>query len=553
VRTFEKRLRLVVLAFGVVIGAAALQALRVGVLDSSALTKAAATQQSQTAQVPAPRGDISDRNGMELAVSEPAVNVIADPMIISNPVALASKLAPLLGQDPQAILPKLSDRSRGFVYVARRVPASAGARIRSLRVNGLSFEASMLRAYPRGQQAGQLIGFVGNEGNGLSGLEYAYNSILRGTDGERTILSDGHGAAIQVSDRRQVKPGNGIRLTIDAAVQDQVERVLDGVGKTYQPKGATAIAMDPRDGSILAMANWPPVNANDVGSANPYAQMNRATGFVYEPGSTFKAITISGAVNDHTVTPNTVFDLPVELQVGDKTIHDAEDRGPESLPVSKILSQSSNVGAAKIGIKEGRSRFDHWVRTFGFAKPTHSGLPGEERGLVLHPAQYSAATLGNMSMGQGIGVTPLQMVQAYAAIANGGILHRPRIVAEVGGHPVPEAPSRRILSPATSASVRSMLRGVLGEGGTASGAAIPGFDLAGKTGTAQKVDPATGTYSDSKYIASFIGFAPASHPRLLVAIVVDEPQGEIYGGQVAAPAFSRIMAFALPYLGIPPH
>lgn len=552
---FNNRLRLVIAGFALVMACAGARAVWVTVVKASDLRAKADTQQVQKGVVPAPRGDILDRNGTPLAVSEPAVDVTADPMIIKNPAQLAGMLAPLVGATPDQLLAKISDRSKGYVYVARGVPASAGDRIRALRIDGrridgLSREATTRRAYPRGQQAGQLIGFVGTEKKGLFGLEYSFDSALRGTDGERETVSDARGRALLVEDLKAMKPGNSVRLTIDAPVQDEVERVLSGVAETFQPKGATAIVADPRNGSILALANYPPVNANAIAQATPYAQINKATGFNYEPGSTFKAITISSALEAGVVQPSTEFFLPVELQAGDKTIHDSHDRGAETLPVSQILAQSSNVGAAKIGLATGARRFDSWIHRFGFDSPTGVGLPGEQRGIVPRLSDYSGATLPNMSMGQGISVTPMQMVQAYSAIANGGFKVVPRIVESVGGKRVPARRPVRILSPRVSMQMRQMLRGVLAEGGTASGAAIPGFDLAGKTGTAQKVDPQTGTYSESKYIASFIGFAPARAPKLLVAVVVDEPSGDIYGGSVAAPAFSRIMAFALPYLGI---
>ena len=551
-RGLDRRIRLVltVLTLGLLLAGG--RAFYLGAVQAQALDREAIRQQTVSTIVPAPRGDITDRYGTELAVSEPAVDVIADPMIIKNPAALGARLAPMLGRSESEVLPLLSDRSKGFVYVAHRQPAQVGDQIRKLAVDGLSLQPSMTRSYPRGQQAGQLLGFVGNEGQGLSGLEYAWNNELHGEDGQRATLSDALGRPLEVADTKKTIAGKSIALTIDAPLQDQVERVLDGVGRVFQPKGATAIAMDPRTGQILALANWPAVNANSISTASPYAQLNRASGFTYEPGSTFKAFTVSAAVDQGTVTPNTQIDLPVELQVGDKTIHDAEDRGAETLSVAGILAQSSNVGAAKIGMRVGKTAYDRWVRLFGFGRPTGSGLPGEESGILLKPERYSDATLGNMSMGQGLAVTPLQMVQGYAAIANGGILRSPQIVKAVSGKDLARPAGRRVISAKTAASVRKMLKGVLGEGGTASGAAIQGFDLAGKTGTAQKVDPQTGTYSASKYVASFIGFAPAHDPKLLVAVVVDEPSGEIYGGQVAAPAFSRIMAFALPYLGINP-
>ncbi len=557
-RPFDRRAKKLFALFAGVVALAGIRAFWVTVVKAPDLQAQASSQQSQRTVVPAPRGDITDRHGTPLAVSEPAVNVVANPMIIRDPNGLAARIAPILGLPADQVVSKLADRTKGFVYVARSVPAAAGERMRALRidgrrVDGLSYEATTRRAYPRGAQAGQLIGMIGTEGKGLSGLEYSWDSSLRGTDGERLTVSDARGEPMLIQDARTMRAGRDVRLTIDAALQDQVERVLAGVAKVYQPKGATAIVADPRNGQILALANYPPVDANALASATPYAQLNKASGFTYEPGSTFKAVTVAAAMQAGVVGPTTQFYLPTELQAGDKTISDSHDRGEETLPVSQILAQSSNVGAAEIGLKVGRSRYDQWVRRFGFAKPTGSGLPGEEQGLLLPASKYSDATLPNMSMGQGLSVTPLQMIQAYSAISNGGLKVDPTIVAKVDGKPVQTKAPRRLLSPRVSSEMRQMLRGVLEEGGTASDAAIPGFDLAGKTGTAQKVDPQTGTYSESKYIASFIGFAPAHSPKLLVAVVVDEPSGDIYGGSVAAPAFSRIMSFALPYLGIPPR
>ena len=555
---FNKRSRIVLGVFGAFVLLAGLRAFQVTVANASQLRSKADTQQMKRAVVPAPRGDISDRHGTPLAVSEPSFNVIANPRIIVDPQWLANELSPLLGVAQSDLIPKLSDRSTGFVYLARRVSAAAGDQIRKLKyhgkdVDGISLEVTMRRSYPRGMQSGQLIGMVGTEGKGLSGLEYAYDDTLRGTDGERTTVFDGKGRTLLVDENREMKPGHDVTLTIDAPVQDEVERVLDGIAQVYKPKGATAIVANPRNGELLALANYPPLNGNDVGGTDAYAQLNKATGFTYEPGSTFKAITIASALQAGAVDPTTQFFLPVELQAGDKTIHDSHARGAETLPVSQILAQSSNVGAAKIGLATGRARFNSWIHRFGFDAPTGVGLPGEERGLVLAPDKYSAATLPNMAMGQGLSVTPMQMVQAYSTIANGGVKITPRIVRSINGQAVVHRKARRLLSRKTSIQMRQMLRGVLADGGTASGAAIDGFDLAGKTGTAQKVDPVTGTYSTSKYIASFIGFAPARDPKLLVAVVVDEPFGDIYGGSVAAPAFSRIMAFALPYLGISPN
>lgn len=549
----ERRIGLLFVVFAGLLLLAGIRASYFGLIRHDSLSRAAATQQVQTVELPAARGTISDRLGVDLAVSEPGDDIAANPHQIRNPTRVAARLASLLGVDPNVLLPKLSDRSRGFVYLARQVPATASDRVRRLKLDGLSFIPAMKRTYPRGVAAAQVLGMVGIDGKPLAGLELGANETLGGQGGRRRIVSDALGQPISITDDHPVKAGRDVRLTLDAALQDQVERVLDGVGQAYHPKGATAIVMDPRDGNVLALANWPRVDANNAGAAPAYARQDRAVGFTYEPGSTFKAFTVAAALQDRKVTPDTPFDLPVELQVADRKIHDAHDRGPETLTVSQILAQSSNVGAVLVGMRLRTQRFDHWVRAFGFGRPTGIGLPGEEQGIVLPWQKYSGSSMGNLPIGQGEAVTPLQMATGYTAIANGGVLRRPRLVAAVDGKPVAPAPGRRVLSAATAAQVRQMLRGVLAPGGTASEASIPGYDLAGKTGTAEKPDPVTGTYSKSRYIASFVGFAPARHPRLLVTVMVDEPQGSIYGGQVAAPAFTRIAAFAMPYLGIPPR
>ncbi|HXD53535.1 MAG TPA: penicillin-binding protein 2, partial [Solirubrobacteraceae bacterium] len=325
------------------------------------------------------------------------------------------------------------------------------------------------------------------------------------------------------------------------------------VAQAFSPKDATAIVMNPNTGAILALANWPQANANDPGAATPEALKDRAVNFPYEPGSTFKAVTISGALQAGLITPESGFNVPDKIQVADRTIHDDTEHGEETLTTSQILARSSNVGAIEIGKVEGATRFNAWVHRFGFGAPTGVELPGEEPGVTLSLDHYSGSSMGNLPIGQGELVTPMQMVTAYAAIANGGILRPPHLVASVGGHPRAAPAGRRIISASTAAEVRHMLEGVLGPEGTASEVSIPGYALAGKTGTASKIDPATGEYSKTAYVASFIGMAPASHPKLLTAVVVDEPQnGSIFGGTVAAPAFGQIMSFALPYLGIPP-
>ncbi len=552
-RLVERRISLLFLVFVVLLGLAAFRAAWFGTVRASTLRQVASSQQTQTIPLPAPRGTLVDRRGVELAVDEAADDVAVTPYLVKRPLGAARRLAPLLRRPEAKVLATLVRRDTGFVYLARELPSARAARIAHLGIPGIQLIPRQKRTYPRSWLASQLIGAVGTDGQGLWGLEQGLDPVLRGRDGVRRAVNDALGQPIELRDERPTIPGQSVRLTLDAALQDKVEEVLQGVGATYRPRGATAIVMDPRTSNVLAMANWPRVDANDPLGAPAYARQNRAVGFTYEPGSTFKAITVAGALEQGLVTPETQFDLPVNIQIADRSIRDAETRGPERLSVAQILAQSSNVGAISIGLKLGATRFDRWVRRFGFGQQTGVRLPGEERGIVLPRKSYSGSSMGNLPIGQGEAVTPLQMATAYSAIANGGILRPARIIAAIGGHRAPRPRGHRVISPRVAASVRTMLEGVLAPGGTAQEAAIPGYALAGKTGTANKPDPVHGGYSSTRYVASFVGFAPARDPELLVSIVVDEPQGAIYGGQVAAPAFQKIMAFALPYLGIPPR
>jgi cell division protein FtsI/penicillin-binding protein 2 len=517
-----------------------------GTVRASDMRERALSQQVADLTIPARRGTITDRHGAELAVSEDAITVFANPFLIKNPARTAARLAPLLGVPDTVVLEKLADRSRGFVYLRRRLDATNGHKIKKLEIEGIDTVVEPRRQYPQDHLAAQLLGTVGIDNVGLAGVEQSLEKKLHGSDGKRRVVRDALGEPVSIVEIKRALPGNDVRLTIDAALQERVEAIMAEVGQNFRPKGATAVVTDPRTGAVLALANWPRVDANDVGGAPGWARQNRTVGTVYEPGSTFKSITVAGALEEGLITPDTPFGLPPTLQVADRVIKEAHDRGGVTLTVAQILAQSSNIGSVKIGLMLGRDRFDKWVRRFGFGSLTDIELPGESAGIVAKPEDYSGSSLGNMPIGQGIAVTPVQMAAAYGAIANGGVLHKPYVVSG------DESKGRRVISAKTSAQVSKMLEGVLAAGGTASEAAIPGYTLAGKTGTAEKANP-LGGYSKDKYIASFIGFAPAKSPRLLVAVMVDEPKGAIYGGVVAAPAFQKILAFALPYLRIPPQ
>ena len=538
--------------FFILLALAAGRTLYLGALRGESLRQDGREQQLQYVQVPAQRGAITDRNGVDLAISEPADDISADPYLLKEPLAAAQHLAPLLGVRLDTLLSELS-RHTGFVDLAHALPSSRSREILALKIPGINATSVMRRVYPRGALAAQVLGVLGSEGSGLAGLEYSANKLLQGSAGTRRVVNDALGQPISISTIHQEQPGATLQLTLDSDIQQRTEDVLGAVGRVFRPKDATAIVMDPRSGAILAMANWPQLNLNNRSSVTPETLENRALSFDYEPGSTFKVVAVSGGLEAGLITPQTPFNIPDQIQVADRTIHDAEEHADETLTVSEILAQSSNVGEIQIGERDGPERFNEWVHRFGFGTRTGIELPGEESGQLLKPSEYSGSSMGNLPIGQGELVTPIQMASAYAAIADGGVLHTPRIVSQIAGKPVPQAPGRRVLSAATAAQIRQMLRGVLAPGGTASEVSVPGYQLAGKTGTASKIDPSTGQYSETAYVASFVGFAPASDPKLLCAVIVDEPQyGSIYGGTVAAPAFGQIMSFALPYLGIPP-
>jgi cell division protein FtsI (penicillin-binding protein 3) len=523
-----------------------------GVVRASALRKDASDQQLTHETVIAPRGTITDRSGVDLAISEPAQELVADPYLITDPLGAAEKLAPLLGQPQDSVLRELSEHS-GFVYLARALPDRKADAVLALKIAGVTGTPVMHRVYPRGPLAAQVLGLVGTEGTGLEGLEYSSENLLRGHPGQRRVVSDALGQPVSITETHAAVPGKSLSLTLDANIQQRTEDVLGAVAKVFAPKDATAIVMDPRTGAILALANWPQANVSSPSTSSQEDLEDRALGFDYEPGSTFKVVAVSGAMEDGLITPTTPFNIPDEIQVADRTIHDDTEHPEETLTTEQILARSSNVGAIKIGKLEGEASFNNWVHRFGFGAPTGVELPGEEAGVTLPLSEYSGSSMGNLPIGQGELVTPMQMASAYSAIANGGILRRPHIVRAVNGQLQPIPAGHRVVSAATAAAIRHMLEGVLAPGGTASEVEVPGYKLAGKTGTASKIDKATGEYSKSAYVASFIGFAPATDPQLLCAVVVDEPQsGSIYGGTVAAPAFGQIMSFALPYLGIPP-
>jgi cell division protein FtsI/penicillin-binding protein 2 len=518
------------------------------VVQGSSLASQATSQQEDIVEVPGLRGSILDRNGQPLAGSEPGATIVATPYQIKDPPAEAAAVAKALKADPDEVLNALTQPG-GFAYVDRKVDLKKANAVEALGLEGINQLPDTLRVRPQGVIASQVIGAVSDEGEGLTGIEAGKESILKGVNGEERLVKDGAGNPMSFDTIRDAEDGKSVQLTLDATIQAEAERVLAEIGDYHDPVNASAIVMDARTSDILAMANWPPVDLDDLSSAEPEDLLNVGTSYTYEPGSTFKAFTVASALEDGTVTPSSTFTLAPSIQIYDRVIEESHPRGTVNLDVGDILAQSSNVGAVTIGLEIGGRKFSRWINKWGFGQPTGIDYPGEEQGIVLPYSDWSGSTIGNVPIGQGLAVTPIQMVQAYGALANGGILRTPRLIEKIDGQEVPADRGHRIVSPEVASEVRDMLKGVLAPGGTASEVSVPGYTLAGKTGTAQ-IATEDG-YSDTRYVASFMGVAPADDPAIVVSVMVNEPTNGHTGAEAAAPGFGELAAFTLPYLGIP--
>jgi cell division protein FtsI (penicillin-binding protein 3) len=551
-KLIERRVGLLFAFFAIAFCGVLLRAAWLQTVKGDEFSASARSQQVATVEVPGARGAILDRRGEPLAVSEDAATIFATPYQVENLEKTADKLGEALDEKSAAILEILSSDA-GFEYIQRRVDLVTADKIERMELPGIGIVPDSRRVYPQGEIGARLIGAVGTDDQGLFGIEGSKEDVLAGSDGELAVTRDALGEEIGRDVITEATTGHDVQLTIDGKIQAETESVMAELGETYQPEGATAIVMDPDNGDIVAMSSWPPIDPTNLEDVDGDLLSNMATSFTYEPGSTFKAFTVAGAEEDGLVKPTTTFDLPPTIQVADRVIEESHPRGAMTMTVAEILKVSSNVGAVTIGLElnDGAfgDRFDYWVRRFGFATPTGIDYPGEEMGILPAPKDYSGSTMGNLPIGQGLSVTPLQMMAGYAAIANGGTLRTPRLVQSVDGEESPVDEGEQIIGEKTARDLRRMLEGVVESDGTAP-IEVPGYVLAGKTGTSQKV--VDGTYSEVEYVASFVGFAPAEDPELLAAVVVDYPKGDIYGGSVAAPAFAKIASFALPYLGIPP-
>ena len=550
VRVVNSRLRLLLLIILLTFAALGARAAWIQTVRASSLAARAQAQTKADLVLPAGRGTVFDRLGTPLAIGEQATDVIADPMQISDPRREARIAARVLGIPFRPLYRALADRSRGFVYVERKAPSSRATALAKRDLTGFTFQPDERRVYPQGTVAAPVLGYAGTDNTGLAGLELELNKELSGTTGRATVVRDALGQAVNTIQERPARDGRDVFLTLDSHIQANAEQVLEQTVREWHARDATAIVIDPHTGAILAMAQEPGYNANDYPGATAHGlTTDHAVGDVFEPGSVFKVVTIGGALSEHVVTPRTAFTLPYSIHVADRVIHDAEIRPTERMTVAQILQRSSNVGAITIAERYlGEAGLKRWMARFGFGRRTGVDFPGESPGLL--PSYWSGSTIGNVPIGQGVSVTSIQLASAYAAIANGGEWIQPHLLDHVLGQPSPRLHRRRILAPGIDRELRTMLKGVVSDQGTGQLAAIPGYTVAGKTGTAQK--PGSHGYIPGAYVATFVGMVPATSPHLLVLVSVDEPHGAIFGGIVAAPAFAQIASFDLQYLEVPP-
>jgi cell division protein FtsI (penicillin-binding protein 3) len=512
-------------------------------------------QQQRVIEITPKRGSIFDRNMHPLAMSIPVDSAFAVPSELADQQLAAHLLSGVLGI-PRDVLETRLESSRSFVWISRKLPPEKSEAVAGLNLKGIYFQKENQRIYPKRDLASHVLGFVDVDEKGLGGIEHELDSQIRGKSEKIIVMADARQRWFDGGEAQRERGANVI-LTLDEKIQYIAERELAAaIAKTHAIAG-TVIVMNPNSGEILGLANWPKFNPNAASEAPAESRMNRAVTALYEPGSTFKLITLAAAFDQGITRPEEVFDCENgAVYVAGHRIRDHKPFG--LLSVSDILALSSDVGAIKIALRLGAPKFYDYIRVFGFGQLTGVDLPGESKGLVRRLENWTPVSIGSISMGQEVGVTPIQLISAVSAIANGGMLYRPHVIAELrrGEQALPaEGPlapvePRRVIRPETAATLRRLMEGVVLEG-TGKLAHLDGWTAAGKTGSAQKIDPATGRYSRTQLIASFTGFAPISNPAVTILVSLDSPVGQHEGGEVAAPVFKRVAEQVLPYLDVP--
>jgi cell division protein FtsI (penicillin-binding protein 3) len=560
-RTFHGikfRLGFIRLFFLLLFSAVIVRAFQLQILQGEKLRRLGERQHLKEWMILPTRGTIVDRAGEPLAASVEAQSVYARPRRLHDLESIARSLADALELDAMQARQKLKTE-KPFVWLKRQITPKEAERIRSLNLEGVGMFIEPSRYYPQGQLAGQVIGFVGRDSQGLEGVELYYDSYIRGESGSPVIERDALGRRVLVQgvEEIHIPPGADIHLTLDSSIQHLAEKQLEAAITKFRAKAGVAVAVEPFTGEVLALAHYPFFDPNNFSRQSSNEWRNRAVSDSFEPGSTFKTIVAAAALEEGVVGKEDLFYCEFgKYAYAGKIIHDSHEYG--WLPFYKIIQYSSNIGATKVAEKLRKELYFKYIDRFGFGHLTGIDLPGEATGVIRPPETWSPIDLATHSFGQGIAVTPIQLVMAYAAIANGGFLMRPFVVRRVVGpdgavllynqpHVV-----RRVVSEKTAHLLTSILKGVVNDGGTGVMAGVDGFEVAGKTGTAQKPDPARGGYSARKKIASFIGFVPADDPRIVLLVVIDEPEVNVYGGVVAAPIFRNITSGVLRHLRVMP-
>ncbi len=525
------------------------------VLQAAELTAKADRQHQKTVSLEGARGTVVDRHGKVLAMNMEVPSVFGIPTALESPAKTARSLSPVLHVRTDELEKKLR-QDRSFVWLARKLDPEQGHRLEHMPMEGIGLVMEGRRFYPKGPLLAHVLGFAGMDGEGLEGIERRYESQLHGEKRVVILQRDAMGRTVFPKGQAEQVPaaGHSLVITVDEVIQYIAEKEVDEAVTKAHAKSGTVIVLDPQTGAVLALAISPRFDPNAVASLTADRWRNRALTDAYEPGSTMKALVAAAALEEKVMKPGTMlYGENGRMTIANTVIHDHEKLG--WMTFAQVIQKSSNIGAAKTGMALGDQRLYRYLQAFGFGQKTEIDLPGEAGGLVKHPREWGRRSLASISMGQEIGVTPIQMVSAVAALANGGVLMKPYVVSEVRDAQgktlrqiLPQV-KRRVVSPETARTVTSILEGVVTDG-TGAKAAIPGFRVAGKTGTAQKIDPRTGAYSSTLFVGSFVGFVPADNPRLAMIVVIDEPQGESWGGTVAAPVFRRVGEQVLNYLGV---
>jgi cell division protein FtsI/penicillin-binding protein 2 len=526
----------------------------VQVIQAPAYSAKATSQRMRDIELPARRGTILDREGEPLAKSVAAKTVYAAPNTIKDKAGAAAALASVLGGKASDYNAKLA-KDTGFVYIARKIDMTQAKTLEGMKLEGIGFLDDSKRVYPSGPLACQILGFVGDESNGLAGIEKRYNDVLGGKPGSLVGERDPYGRPIPGGVQKNIEPvdGNNIVLTIDKDIQYHAQVELEAAVKKWGATGGSVVVMNPRDGEIYAMASTPTFDPNDFKHADATAFRNRPISDAYEPGSTIKSLTAASVIDKGVYTPDSKFHLTPTLTIAGRTIHDAEDRGTVDWTLTQIVTNSSNVGAVKLGMKLGKQGLYDYFDKFGLTEATGVDYPGEARGWLPPTSLWSPSSIANIPFGQGLSATPLQLARAVSAIANDGTLVTPHFLMQVPADPSFKVtwPERRAISAEAAQTTTNILKHVVTEG-TGKSAAIPGYSVAGKTGTAQVALGNGLGYANGRYIASFIGYLPADDPQLLIEVKIDEPSNGIFGGMVAAPVFATLAQFSVDHLKILP-